>query len=127
MSLYPQSPTYAQMPYPAQGYGAPVPPPGASYYNYAVPPVPHPLSNVDPNMFRRDYITRLSNLTVNSRPIIQNLSMIAQDYSRYADIVVQCIDQHIRRVSHRSTPLCAVLLLRLCPIRALCGLGNPCL
>ena len=54
----------------------------------------------DPNHFRRDYIARLSELTVNSRPIIQGLSMTAQEYARYADIVVNCIEQHIRRVSH---------------------------
>ncbi len=96
MSLYPQSTAYTQLAYPAaQGYGAPLPPPNPYY---APPPVPQPY-HVDPNMFRRDYITRLSNLTVNSRPIIQSLSMIAQDYSRFADVVVQCIEQHLRRVS----------------------------
>ncbi|TFK91474.1 hypothetical protein K466DRAFT_582774 [Polyporus arcularius HHB13444] len=95
MSLYPQSTAYTQLAYPAaQGYGAPLPPPNPYY---APPPVPQPY-HVDPNVFRRDYITRLSNLTVNSRPIIQSLSMIAQDYSRFADVVVQCIEQHLRRV-----------------------------
>lgn len=103
MSLYSQTTTYTQMPYPAQGYGAAVPPPN-SYYA-PPPPAPQPVFHVDPNMFRRDYMTRLSNLTVNSRPIIQTLSLIAQDYSRYADVVVQCIEQHIRRVS-RHSPLC---------------------
>ncbi|RPD67228.1 hypothetical protein L226DRAFT_529606 [Lentinus tigrinus ALCF2SS1-7] len=95
MSLYPQSTAYTQMAYPVQGYGAPVPPPNPYY---APPPIPQPVYHVDPNVFRRDYMTRLSNLTVNSRPIIQNLSMIAQDYSRFADVVVQCIEQHLRRV-----------------------------
>ncbi|EJF61180.1 hypothetical protein DICSQDRAFT_86616 [Dichomitus squalens LYAD-421 SS1] len=95
MSLYPQTTTYTQMPYPAQGYGAAVPP-QPSYY--PPPPAPQPVFHLDPNMFRRDYMTRLANLTVNSRPIIQTLSLIAQDYSRYADVVVQCIEQHIRRV-----------------------------
>ncbi|KAI0719620.1 hypothetical protein C8T65DRAFT_635929 [Cerioporus squamosus] len=95
MSLYPQSTAYTQMAYPAPGYGAPVPPPNPYY---APPPVAQPVYHVDPNMFRRDYMTRLSNLTVNSRPIIQSLSMIAQDYSRFADVVVQCIEQHLRRV-----------------------------
>ena len=54
---------------------------------------------VDPNTFRRDYTMRLAELTVNSRPIIQNLSMVAQEYSRWADVVVQCIENHIRQVS----------------------------
>ncbi|KAI0723239.1 hypothetical protein C8Q76DRAFT_646524 [Earliella scabrosa] len=96
MSLYPQTTTYSQMSYPPQGFGAAVPPPNA--YNYAPPPVAQPVYHVDPNMFRRDYASRLAALTVNSRPIIQSLSMIAQDYSRFADVVVQCIEQHLRRV-----------------------------
>lgn len=54
---------------------------------------------MDPVSFRRDYMGRLAELTVNSRPIIQNLSMVAQEYSRYADVVTECIEQHIRRVS----------------------------
>lgn len=98
MSLYPQpTATYSQMPYESQGYGPTIAPPNPYYA--PPPPVPQPAFHLDPNTFRRDYITRLSNLTVNSRPIIQTLSMIAQDYSRYADVVVQCIEQHLRRVS----------------------------
>ncbi|PCH41107.1 hypothetical protein WOLCODRAFT_137194 [Wolfiporia cocos MD-104 SS10] len=95
MSLYtqPQTQAFGAVPYPAQSYGQPMPPPA---YHY--PPPVQPVFHVDPNMFRRDYQARLSELTLNSRPIIQNLSMIAQDYSRYAEIVVQCIESHIRRV-----------------------------
>ncbi|KZT12516.1 uncharacterized protein LAESUDRAFT_718777 [Laetiporus sulphureus 93-53] len=93
MSLYPppQSQPFGQMPYPAPGYGQPM-----AAYSY--PPPVQPVYHVDPNIFRRDYMARLAELTINSRPIIQNLSMIAQDYSRFADIVVQCIETHIRRV-----------------------------
>ena len=98
MSLYPQT-TYSQIPYQAQGYGPAVVPPNPYYAPQ--PPVPQPVFHLDANTFRRDYVTRLSNLTVNSRPIIQTLSMIAQDYNRYADVVAQCIEQHLRRVSHR--------------------------
>ncbi|KAI9001076.1 hypothetical protein BD414DRAFT_473529 [Trametes punicea] len=91
------SPAYHQLAYPPQGYGVPMPPPNVYYA--PPPPAPQPIyQHFDPNSFRRDYITRLSNLTVNSRPIIQSLSMIAQEYTRFADVVVQCIDQHIRRV-----------------------------
>ncbi|KAM5540448.1 hypothetical protein V8D89_005906 [Ganoderma adspersum] len=96
MSLYPQTTTYPQMPFQAQGYGPAVMPPNPYYA--PPPPVPQPVFHLDANTFRRDYVTRLSNLTVNSRPIIQTLSMIAQDYNRYADVVVQCIEQHLRRV-----------------------------
>jgi len=66
---------------------------------YAYPPPPP-----DPSAFRRDYAARLSELTMNSRPIIQSLSMIAQDILRhpdpvYAEIVAQCLKAHITRVS----------------------------
>ncbi|GJJ07434.1 hypothetical protein Clacol_001636 [Clathrus columnatus] len=60
--------------------------------SYQYPPAP------DPNTFRQFYASQLATLTFNSRPIIQNLSMIAQDYNRLSNIVVQCIEAHIRRV-----------------------------
>ncbi|CDO71284.1 hypothetical protein BN946_scf184908.g41 [Trametes cinnabarina] len=87
------SPAYHAYP---QGYGAAMP--SANVYYPPPPPSQSVYQFFDPNTFRRDYVTRLSNLTVNSRPIIQNLSMVAQEYTRFADVVVQCIDQHIRRV-----------------------------
>ncbi|RDB22818.1 Uncharacterized protein C4G9.04c [Hypsizygus marmoreus] len=72
-------------------------------YQYQQPPPPPPIApppifQLDPVTFRRDYTNRLAELTVNSRPIIQNLSMLAQEYSRYAEIVAQCLEAHIRRV-----------------------------
>ena len=53
-------------------------------------------------MFRKDFGNRLNELTVNSRPIIQSLSMFAHDYVRFAEIVSQCLEAHIRRVSTLS-------------------------
>lgn len=53
----------------------------------------------DPNAFRQFYASHLATLTFNSRPIIQNLSMIAQEYARLSNVVVQCLEAHIRRVS----------------------------
>ena len=96
MAYPPSTTTYAQVAYPTHHFAHPIPPPNP--YHFAPPPVQQPVY-LDPNTFRRDYMTRLANLTVNSRPIIQSLSMIAQDYSRFAEIVVQCVEQHIRRVS----------------------------
>ncbi|KAH8105907.1 hypothetical protein BXZ70DRAFT_917301 [Cristinia sonorae] len=95
MSLYPQSQAYGQMQNPPMGYPQPVAPPGN--YHYPPPPPAQPY-HVDPHTFRRDYTAQLAELTVNSRPIIQNLSMIAQDHTHYADVVTQCIEAHIRRV-----------------------------
>jgi len=89
MSLYSQSPLYAQP------YTASYTQPGVGY-QYTQPP---PMYHLDPNTFRRDYSQRLAELTINSRPIIQNLSMFAQEFTRFAEIVAQCIEAHIRRVS----------------------------
>lgn len=97
MSIYP--PSYGQPPPPTYGH------PGYSNSGYAYPApappsVPQPVYHLDPVTFRRDYSSRLAELTINSRPIIQGLSMMAQDYTRYAEIVSQSIEAHIRRVSH---------------------------
>jgi pre-mRNA cleavage complex 2 protein Pcf11 len=91
MSLYSQN-AYGQV-----SYGAPSYTQTSGYYQ--VPPAPAPYYHVDPNTFRRDFSSRLAELTVNSRPIIQSLSMIAQEYTRFSEIVAQCLEAHIRRVS----------------------------
>ncbi|KAJ7283542.1 hypothetical protein C8J57DRAFT_1171278 [Mycena rebaudengoi] len=89
--------------YSQQQYGFPPQPAFAGYHQsyYQQPPPPPPPVTVyhpDPASFRRDYANQLAELKVNSRPIIQNLSMIAQDFARFADIVAQCLEAHIRRV-----------------------------
>lgn len=101
MSLYTQQTYYGQQPYNSSSYAQP--PQHGYQYQYQpslipMPPQP-PVYNPDPVTFRRDYTQRLNELHVNSRPIIQSLSMLAQDLSRYAEIVTQCIEAHIRRVS----------------------------
>ncbi|KAF7776009.1 hypothetical protein Agabi119p4_4402 [Agaricus bisporus var. burnettii] len=100
MSLYSQN--YYGPSYGGPSYAAP------AAYQYQYPqqpghpqPIPHPPPNpvfIDPAAFRRDYSSRLDQLQFNSRPVIQSLSFYAQDYSRYADIVAQCLDSHIRKV-----------------------------
>ncbi|KAG6873743.1 hypothetical protein C0995_011562 [Termitomyces sp. Mi166 len=97
MSLYSQShygqPVYPHYPPPAHH--------GYSYQYHQLPPqIPPAPVYLDPASFRREYTARLAELTVNSRPIIQNLSMLAQEYSRYPEIVAQCLEAHIRRVPH---------------------------
>ncbi|KAF7301768.1 CID domain-containing protein [Mycena indigotica] len=86
--------------YAQQHYAAPPTSYGSGYYYQQPPPPPPPPApyNPDPNTFRRDYTNLLTELKVNSRPIIQHLSMLAQDFTRYADIVAHCIESHIRRV-----------------------------
>lgn len=93
---YPPPPVYQQH---FQQY----PPPGSQ----VLQPPPY---NPDPNTFRRDYMQYLQELTFNSRPVIQNLSSLAHDLARYADIVVSCIETHIRRV-HPSMKLPAWYLI----------------
>ncbi|PPQ77654.1 hypothetical protein CVT25_011089 [Psilocybe cyanescens] len=98
MSLYSHN-LYGQPSYGGPSYRAS--PPTSNGYYYAQPPPQSPappVYEVDATSFRRDFSTRLAELTFNSRPIIQQLSMFAQDYSRYADIVGQCVQAHIRRV-----------------------------
>ena len=84
MSLYSQN-GYGQVMYGAPSYAQ-----TTTYYQ--VPPPASPYYNIDPSTFRRDFGSRLVELTVNSRPIIQNLSMIAQEYTRFSEIVGQCLE-----------------------------------
>jgi pre-mRNA cleavage complex 2 protein Pcf11 len=102
MSIYSQS-FPGHQPYGASSYTQP---PVQSGYPYpylqpsvSAPPPPPVYHYLDPASFRREFTARLSELQVNSRPVIQSLSMLAQDYSRFAEIVAQCIEEHIRRVS----------------------------
>jgi pre-mRNA cleavage complex 2 protein Pcf11 len=94
---------YSQNGYGHMSYGGPSYTQNSGYYQ--PPAAPAPFYHVDPNTFRRDYAGRLAELTINSRPIIQSLSMIAQEYTRFSGIVAQCLEAHIRRVStsHFST------------------------
>ncbi|KAJ3810118.1 hypothetical protein F5876DRAFT_89055 [Lentinula aff. lateritia] len=89
MSLY-----YGQPSYGANAFSQPTIP---NHYPLMSPPPVMPMY-MDPATFRTDFSNRLAELTVNSRPLIQNLSMMAHDYSRFADIVAQSIEAHIRKV-----------------------------
>lgn len=53
----------------------------------------------DENSFRSLYAQRLGALTVNSRPIIQDLSMLAQNYPQMAHVVVDCIERQVRTMA----------------------------
>jgi hypothetical protein len=99
MSLYSQN-LYGQPSYGAPSYSSPAPAPGGYYYSQPPAQPAPPNYHVDPATFRRDFMSRLSELTFNSRHIIQHLSLMAQEYARFSDIVGQCLEQHIRRVSH---------------------------
>ena len=96
--MYPQQQAYSQPSFP---HGYPPQPPSYSLPSSSIYPV-------DPGAFRSDYTARLAGLTDNSRVIIQALSMYAHDFSRWGDVVTQCIEVHIRRV---SGPLLSILSL----------------
>ncbi|PBL02396.1 hypothetical protein ARMGADRAFT_980989 [Armillaria gallica] len=97
MSLYQQS-YYTQPAYSAPAFSPPLPGYGGPAYPYPSPFPPAPVQHVDPASFRKEFTNRLAELSVNSRPIIQGLSILAHEYTRFADIVAQCLENHIRRV-----------------------------
>lgn len=97
MSLYHQS-YYAQPAYSTLAFSPPVVGYGGPTYPYPSPFPPPSVHHVDPVSFRKEFTNRLAELSVNSRPIIQGLSILAHEYTRFADIVAQCLENHIRRV-----------------------------
>lgn len=85
------------------GHGAPATAP-APYYSQPPQHQQHypgyfPQSTYDENGFRGQFMQRLGALTFNSRPIIQDLSMLAQNNPHMARVVVECIDSQINMVS----------------------------
>lgn len=109
-----------------QGYGSPQPPqqqygqqsqwnaPPHNHQAYnGAPPVGPPLPDVysDPNAFAQMYKSHLAALTFNSKPIITNLTVMAhENASRMANVIAQCIDEHILQVSAQPNELCNVRL-----------------
>ncbi|CAG8570880.1 4391_t:CDS:2 [Acaulospora colombiana] len=82
----PSAPFFSQQTRQPQPYQQP-------YQGYYAPtPQPPPM---DENEFRSFYAQRLGTLTVNSRPIIQDLSMLAQSYPHMAHVVVDAIERQM--------------------------------
>lgn len=52
---------------------------------------------------RQDYLYSLKELTFNSRPIITNLTVIAQESVSHAQAITKAIEEHINKVSSRRT------------------------
>lgn len=92
MSVHPQYVGYGRQ----YSTSPPPPPPSNPGYSYAPAKQMQPM---DSHAFRQFYSNQLAQLTFNSRPIIQNLSMMAQEYSRMAHVVAQCLETHTRLVS----------------------------
>lgn len=86
-----QSPAYGQQPQwsPAAEQ--------AHYGHAAAPPLPDVYA--DPNAFAQMYKSHLAALTFNSKPIITNLTVMAhENVSRMANVIAQCLDEHILQV-----------------------------
>jgi pre-mRNA cleavage complex 2 protein Pcf11 len=53
---------------------------------------------------RQEYKASLADLTFNSRPIITNLTVIAQESMQYAPAIISAIEDHIRMVGFFFIP-----------------------
>lgn len=47
---------------------------------------------------KQDYLESLQELTFNSKPIITNLTVIAQENVAFAQVIAQAIEEHIIKV-----------------------------
>ncbi|KAK9366510.1 hypothetical protein V1509DRAFT_629676 [Lipomyces kononenkoae] len=63
---------------------------------------------------RQDYITSLDDLTFNSRPIITNLTIIAQENIQAAEVITRAIEEHISKCAPSSKLPALYLLDSIC-------------
>lgn len=102
-------PPQQQHHYQGGGYSSP-PPPASAPYAQAPPPqhqqqqqpagpsLPYNIGT-DQNVFRGYFSHELKQLTFNSKPIINGLTILAHEHAtRMAPIVCQCLEEHIRQV-----------------------------
>jgi pre-mRNA cleavage complex 2 protein Pcf11 len=45
-----------------------------------------------------EYLSSLMDLNVNSKPLINMLTMLAEDNIEHADVIVRVVDQHLAKV-----------------------------
>lgn len=48
-----------------------------------------------------EYISSLSDLTINSKPLINMLTMLAEDNIEHAPAIVQAVETHLQKVIHQ--------------------------
>ncbi|KAK9248504.1 hypothetical protein V1506DRAFT_303127 [Lipomyces tetrasporus] len=63
---------------------------------------------------RQDYVTSLDDLTFNSRPIITNLTIIAQENIQAAEVITRAIEEHISKCAPSSKLPALYLLDSIC-------------
>ena len=98
MSTYP---SYSQAPSTSGYYQQPAPSTQSGYQQYqGYYQQPASVPYNDEQYFRHDYARRLAGLTFNSRPLIQELSILAQTYAQtMSRVVIESIEQQLRMVS----------------------------
>lgn len=47
-----------------------------------------------------EYISSLSDLTINSKPLIDMLTMLAEDNVEHAATIVQAVENHLQKVNY---------------------------
>lgn len=75
-----------------------------------------PLAQEELEEIKQDYLDSLQDLTINSRPLIRDLTMIAQETLYAAQYIVKAIEEHINRV---SSLLCCCLRINNVQIKLL--------
>lgn len=100
---YHQYQQHPQQHYQSSHYSSPAPPPAS--YTQPPPQQPAPGPSLpynigsDQNVFRGYFSHELRQLTFNSKPIINALTILAHEHAtRMAPIVCQCLEEHIRQV-----------------------------
>jgi len=59
-----------------------------------------------------EYLSSLMDLTVNSKPLINMLTMLAEENKVYAEAIVQAIESHIQKV--HNPPWFLILAMMVC-------------
>lgn len=50
-----------------------------------------------------EYISSLSDLTINSKPLINMLTMLADDNVEHAPAIVQAVETHLQKVTYHCS------------------------
>ncbi|KAF9057660.1 hypothetical protein BJ165DRAFT_1422254 [Panaeolus papilionaceus] len=96
MSIYQHQHMYGQ---PRPNFPSAPPPQGGYYYQQPHQPT-HPFPSLDAASVRRQFSMRISQLNLNSRQMIQDLSSLAFQFAHFSDVVAQCIRSHILKAPH---------------------------
>ena len=59
-----------------------------------------------------DYTSSLADLTFNSKPLINMLTMLAEDNAQYSEQIVQVIEAHMQKVSFGFIYIIYIQLVR---------------